>query len=256
MRRWRPAARQRSCPSLESLNADAGSGGLLAAIESDLLLKTGRPQQARDVGIEGHERAKRIGQGESVFAVFPLANAVEATLEMGDTAEAARLLDPLTTDEPRLDTWPLHARRVQLDLRRGRMEQAGQRMDTIRRLLPALGDVDFAREIAVELALWRGQPQAALAEAEQVLARLHGTEQELLCGELLVLGARAAADLAQRARAQGDRPREHAARAAVQRLASTLERMGGRPFMAPLAEEIEGWSPTAVPTPRSAGTFT
>jgi tetratricopeptide (TPR) repeat protein len=85
--------------SLESLNADAGSGGLLAAIESDLLLKTGRPQQARDVGIEGHERAKRIGQGESVFAVFPLANAVEATLEMGDTAEAARLLDPLTTDE-------------------------------------------------------------------------------------------------------------------------------------------------------------
>ncbi|MEV6491657.1 AAA family ATPase, partial [Actinoplanes sp. NPDC051633] len=230
--------------SLQSPSADAGSGGLLAAIESDLLLKTGRPQEARDVGLEGYERAKRIGRGESVFAIFPLSNAVEAILELGDTAEAARLLDPLTSDGPRLDTWPLHACRVQLDLRRGRVEQAAKRLDTIRRLLPALGDVDFAREIAlvaVELALWRSEPQAALAEAEQVLARLHGTEQELLCGELLVLGARAAADLALRARAKGDRLGEGAADAALQRLASILERMGGRPFTEhPYAVRIPG----------------
>jgi DNA-binding CsgD family transcriptional regulator/tetratricopeptide (TPR) repeat protein len=235
---------------LQIMNADAGSGGLLAAIESDLLLKTGRLHEAREVGLAGYELAQHIGRGDSFAAVFPLANAVQALLELGDTAEAARLLDPLTTDAPGLDTWPLHACQVQLDLRRGRVERAGQHMDDIRNLLPARGDVDFAREIALvvaELAVWRGRPQAALTEAEQVLARLHGTEQELLCGELLVLAARAAADLAQRARAHDDRPGEDKARAALERLASTLERMGGRPFTdhpyaARVAGDRAGWT--------------
>ncbi|MGH4023266.1 MAG: response regulator transcription factor, partial [Pseudonocardiaceae bacterium] len=48
--------------------------------------------------------------------------------------------------------------------------------------------------------------------------------------ELLVLGLRAAADLAQRSRARGDRPGERDAHTAAERLTAALQRMGGRPF--------------------------
>jgi DNA-binding CsgD family transcriptional regulator/tetratricopeptide (TPR) repeat protein len=228
---------------LESINADGEPGVYLAGFESDLLLKNGRLQEARDVGLEGFERARRFGRGDSYTAVIPLGNAVQAIIELGDTAYAARLVDPLTIDEPRFDTWPLYSFRVLLDLRRGLLERAEQLLDTTLQL-PIRGSIDMDREIALivaEVALWRGRPQAALSEAEQVLARLAGTEQELMCGNLLVLGARAAADLAQRARAQGDEPGEDAARAAIQRLASTLETMGGRPFSDhPYAARVPG----------------
>jgi DNA-binding CsgD family transcriptional regulator len=48
---------------------------------------------------------------------------------------------------------------------------------------------------------------------------------------MLVLGLRAAADLAEFNRARGDRSGGQAARAAVDRIVAALDRMGGRPFL-------------------------
>ncbi|MEV4510908.1 AAA family ATPase [Dactylosporangium sp. NPDC049525] len=220
--------------TLEANRGDYGPGTALAVSESDLLLKAGRLHDARDAGCAGYERATRGGRRESYSAAVGLANAVQAAFELGDTAGAARLLDPVDTDTPRLDSWPLCLRQAQVDLRRGQLEPAAQRVAAVLRM-PIGGDLDNAREMALvvaEVALWRRQPDAALAEILRVLARLEGTEQELLCGELLALGARAAADLA----SGGE-----SGLLGVERLEAVAERLGGRPFAAqPYLAQVRG----------------
>jgi DNA-binding CsgD family transcriptional regulator len=86
------------------------------------------------------------------------------------------------------------------------------------------------QRVYARVALWTGEPQAALDWVEQSLARFRGTEIELFCGEFLALGARAVADLAERARAGGDADSERDAGAARERLISALEQMNGRPL--------------------------
>jgi DNA-binding CsgD family transcriptional regulator len=223
---------------------------LLAVNESDALLKLARFDSAADVALSGIGSAQRTGLQASWGVNALAANASEALLARGWTAEAAALIDPLTSGPPDRDHWWVHQVRAEIDLLRGDIEAAARRRH---RLIDAisghLGSVEFVRESAqraAELALWAGRPGDALAVVQQALPLLKTTDVTVFCGRLLAVGMRACADLAEQARARRDRPAAEAARAAADYLASWVDQMAGapfagHPFVATIAAERATW---------------
>ena len=134
--------------------------------ESDGLLKMGKLEAATRVGLRGVEAARRSGVGGSAAATIALGNAVDGLLGRGRTAEAAALIDPLTSGPIDRDHWPLHEARAEIDLLRGEVDAAAQRLQQIK-IGPSL---DFARELGqrvAEVALWAGRPEEALDEVQR-----------------------------------------------------------------------------------------
>jgi DNA-binding CsgD family transcriptional regulator/tetratricopeptide (TPR) repeat protein len=201
----------------------------LALVESDVLLKLGRLEAATQVGLRGVEAVREGGLGSSFGAALLLGNAVEGLLGRGRTAEAAALIDPRTSGPVDRDTWALHDARAQIDLLRGEVDAAAQRLQQIE----AGASIDFACELAqlvAEVAVWAGRPGEALAEVERLLERLEGTNWVIFCGWLLAVGMRACADLAEQARAHRDEMAVRGALAAADSLVSWVEGTGDAPF--------------------------
>ena len=205
-----------------------------AVIESDAHLVLARFDQAADVALAGLEPARQAGLGDSWRVHMLVANAAEALLALGRTAEAAALIDPLTAGRPDLDHWVVHGGRAEIDLLRGDIDAASHRWQLVGATPAFAGDVDLARETAqraAELAVWAGRPAGALAEVKRVLRLFTNPELVIFCGRLLGIGMRASADLAARARARRDGPAVAVATAAAGGLASWAdEQMGGAPF--------------------------
>ena len=91
----------------------------LAINESDALLKLAQLQNAADVALRGLDIARQAGLEAWEMAGVVAANAAEALLALGRTAEAAALIDPLTTMPPDRDRWLAHVNRAEIDLLRG-----------------------------------------------------------------------------------------------------------------------------------------
>jgi DNA-binding CsgD family transcriptional regulator len=205
----------------------------LAVTESDTLLKLARFRGAAEVALRGLDFAKQAGLGASFSASFLAANVAEALLAGGHTAEAAALIDPLTTGPPVRLHWPTHEARAEIDLLRGEIDAAVRRRQQIDALFGDVRHAEFARESAqraAELALWAGQPGGALAEVQRVLPLFKAPYLAAFCGRLLVAGMRACADLAEQARARRDDPAAEAAVVAAEELSSWVAQVGGAPF--------------------------
>jgi DNA-binding CsgD family transcriptional regulator len=213
---------------------DASAMVWLAASESDGLLKLARYSGAIEVALGTLGTARQAGLQDSWRATLLAANAAEALLASGRTADAAALIDPLITGPPDRDSWLLHVERIEIDLLRGDTDAA----DARRRLLDAVPTprgsyVDYARESAqraAELALWAGRPGDALAEVQRVLGLYKVPNLTIFCGRLLATGMRACADLAEQARARRDEPAAQAAGTAADALASWVDDVAGAPF--------------------------
>ena len=91
----------------------------LAVIESDTLYKMGKFQGSAEVALRGLQAARQVGLAGSFRASLLAANAAEALIARGRTAEAAALIDPLTTGPPDRDHWAEHDFRAEIDLLRG-----------------------------------------------------------------------------------------------------------------------------------------
>ena len=115
----------------EASGDDAAVLGVAWA-ESDLLLKTGRFDEAARAGLRGLQAARETGRQTSPDASVAAANAAEGMLARGRTAEAARLIDPLTDEPVNLDRLPAHWIRVEVDLLRGDVPAAADRLRQIR----------------------------------------------------------------------------------------------------------------------------
>lgn len=203
-----------------------------AATESDRALMAGELVEARRVGLTGYEQARRGGRSRTFSASVLLAHAAEAALELGATGEAGRVLDPVTDGPPQAGDFPLHFQRAALDVCRGRADEAVRRLDAVLAIRVG-GHVELAREAVQRLAaahLWRRHPEAACAAVHDIVPRLAGIEQTLFAGELLVLGMRAAADLAHSGVVRRDARRAARARAAAAELTAAVDRMDVRPF--------------------------
>jgi DNA-binding CsgD family transcriptional regulator len=205
----------------------------LAGNESDALLKLGRFQRAADVASRGLDTARQAGLQSWRYAIVLAANAAEALLALGRTAEAAVRIDSLTAGPPDRDRWVVHVDRAEIDLLRGDTDAAAERWQLIYALPGLISRVDFGYESApraAEASLWAGQPGDALRETRRALALFKGPDLAILSGRLLTGGMRACADLAEQARARRDQQAAADAADAADGLATWVERMGGAPF--------------------------
>jgi DNA-binding CsgD family transcriptional regulator len=205
----------------------------LAVTESDALLKMGKFQAAAGVALRGLQAARQAGRQASPDASVLALNAAEALLARGRTAEAAALIDPLTTGPPDRDHHVVDMLRVEIDVLRGDLEAATRRQQQIGALISHIGDIEHAREAlqrAAELALWARRPGDALREISRALALFTAPDLTILFGRLLASGMRACADLAERAQARRDGYAARDALAAGWELATWVDRMAGAPF--------------------------
>jgi DNA-binding CsgD family transcriptional regulator len=205
----------------------------VATTETDILLRLGRLPEVGEVAARGLRAAAREGLGGSFLATLLVANASEAELGLGRVIDAAERLDPVTAGPVNLDRWPLHLLRAQVDLLRGRIADARDRLVRIE-VLPIGGNPSFIRmiaEIGGEIALWDGRPSDAGDGVQAALGHVDGTDDVAFAGWLLVIGARAFADLAVRAVARREGG-VHAARARCDELAAWRQRQATDPFAA------------------------
>ena len=212
---------------------DGSSMVWLAINHSDALLKLARFRDAAEVALDGLDAARKAGLEAWDSTSALAANAAEALLALGHTAEAAAVIDPLTTMPPGQDHCHAQVARAEIDLLRGDTEAAVSRWRLIHAYPAVISRVDIAYEAArraVEAELWCGRPGDALREAQRALALFTVPDLTVLCGRLLTAGMRACADLAERARAHHDAQGAAAAVAAAEEMASWVERMAGAPF--------------------------
>jgi DNA-binding CsgD family transcriptional regulator len=206
----------------------------LAVTESDVLCRLARFQPAAEVALRGLEAARQAGLGNWYVVTTLAANASEAFLAAGHTAEAAALIDPLTTGPPDRDHWLAHMCRAEIDLLRGDISAAAGRQQLLAAFPARISGLEFARESAqraAELALWARRPGDSLAEVQVGVARINDPGLTIIfCGRLLGTGMRACADLAEQARARLDQPATLAAMTAADGLVSWVGQRAGAPF--------------------------
>jgi DNA-binding CsgD family transcriptional regulator len=223
---FRLLARARGEPEA---SRDALSVLRIAVTESDVLLKTGKLEAATRVALGGVEAVKGGGlEGHSQTDGL-IVNAAEGLIGRGRTLEAAALIDPRTDGPVDRDHLALNEIRAELDLLRGEVEMAAQRLGQIK----WGAGLEDARELGTrvaEVAVWAGRPDQALARVRSVLDRLKDTDWVILCGWMLAVGMRASADLAERGRARGEGTAVRAALAAADDLASWVKREHDVPF--------------------------
>ncbi len=249
----------RRCEVLAESAGDSEAGILIDVYESDALLKTARLQSAADVALGGVRDARQAGLDDFWNTGILIANATEALVHQGRTAEAAALVEPLTDETPNADQWLLHLYRTEIDLLRGDVDAAQERQQQLRARIGHIGNFDRSREAAqriADLALWAGQPGEALEVVRQAVAQVESSEWAIFCGRLLAAGMRACADLAELGRARHDQPAAAAAVAAGDALARSVGQMttdpfADHPFAAAIAAERATWDAerTRLPGP-------
>jgi len=225
---------------------DSGDGQAflwLVMMESGALSQLGRFEEAAELALEGLRDARQAGRQASLDATLVAVVAAWALLSRGRTAEAAAVIEPLTTGPSDRDRWLAHECRAEIDLLRGNVAAAAER----RRANSRVGTVGIlqwrlsAAEGAAELALWAGEPGDALEEVRRGLALFTVPDLTFWCGFLLTAGMRACADLAEQARARQDQDAAAAAIAAAHSVADWVNQMHGIPFAShPLHATIPG----------------
>jgi DNA-binding CsgD family transcriptional regulator/tetratricopeptide (TPR) repeat protein len=205
----------------------------LATYRSEVLLTLGRYRDAAEAAQHDLDIGRQAGLPASTLqSTFVAATASDALLALGRTAEAARLIDPLTTGPPDRDHWATHQARADIDLLRGDTQAATRRQQQISSFSFA-GSIDNSRRVAqraAELAVWAGRPGDALIDVRRTLPLFTSPDLAILCGWLLATGMRACADLAEQARARRAASAAEDAVAAAEGLTLWVAQMGGAPF--------------------------
>jgi DNA-binding CsgD family transcriptional regulator/tetratricopeptide (TPR) repeat protein len=197
--------------------------------ESEALLNLGRLEAATATALHGLEAAFRTGRGTSFRASRLIANAVDGLLSRGRGPEAAALIGSEALGPVGWDNWPLHLCRAEIDLLRGELGAAAERLDQIEIRSSLDRSLELGQRVA-EVALWSGRPGDAVGEVQRVLERLEETDWVIFCGWLLAVGVRACADLAERGRARREDDAVRPALATADDLASWVRREHDVPF--------------------------
>ena len=210
-----------------------------AVIHTDVLLKLGDLESVVDVGLEAIDRATERGVSDAWSIQVVRCNVTEALTERGDIDRAATMVDPVADGTPSRDSWAIYAACADLDMRRGRLTDAAAFWEKHEELISSKDDVHSddvqGHEFAswhIELALWMGEPTAALPKAFSALKAMRGTDASPFAGELFVLTLRGCADAAEHARATGDAAALQAALAGGARLSELRAAAEVDPFAA------------------------
>lgn len=202
-----PSAGEQQLRRALSLARKANSTEDLAQIHLDLgevLRLEVRIEDALEMMLEGERVA--LAAGNHRAGNFLAVNAADDLLRLGRWDELEERLPELAgrhLDQPA--HLLLDSLAGRLDVARGRFEQAATRFDAAANLCDTLGLVEFVPAVysgRAELELWRQRTGPARAHISDGLAKL-GTADNLLHIPLLhSMGARAAADAAQKARVE------------------------------------------------------
>ena len=175
---------------------------------SDSLRRDGQLEHSIEIALQGAEAARRAGLDMSERMCKLIA--AEAALELGRWELVDRISREMLAREFSGATLAYaHQVAGALACARGDLAAAAAHLAAQRDAGPT-PDEHAAFETEAELALWEGRPDAALTAAEEAMHL--ETEDPLRWVLLAALGARAAADLAERARARRDGAAEAAAR--------------------------------------------
>jgi DNA-binding CsgD family transcriptional regulator len=204
----------------------------VAMTDSGILLGLGKSEEAAAVALAGLRAARQAGREASFDATILTYVAACSLLARGRTAEAAGLVDPLTTGPPERDRWLAHECRVMIDLRRGDYAAAHERWQATAEIAGRgiLDAVLQAAQDAADLALWTARPAEAFEHVRRGLTLFTVPDLTFTCGWVLAAGMRACADLAGRARARRDQQGGAAAVAAAAGLTGWVKQMRGVPF--------------------------
>ncbi|MEP7022417.1 MAG: AAA family ATPase [Actinomycetota bacterium] len=221
----------------------------LAAVESMALANTGKLQACLDTALRGLMAARQTGHQDSADVGYLVNNAAVGLTWAGRTAEAAALIDPLTSGRPDRDHWEAHVCRASIDVLRGDLEAAGRRFQQISAIISRFGSFGWdigTAEAAADLALWRGRPDEALGIVKPALVSFKPPDLAFYCASMLTVGIRACADLADMARARRDEPAVSAALAAANDLASwadsqTVSPLADHPYSAQIPADRATW---------------
>jgi tetratricopeptide (TPR) repeat protein len=189
----------RTAARIKTAEPDPGGELYVALTHTHLLLTAGRgADEVAAAGRPGLEVAETWGIDDFRTSVLR-ANLSEALRRAGRVHEAAQLVDPVTEGSPSPHTWPTHSERGLLDLLRGRRDEATRRLDGLAEMFV----VDLANRVqcaqdAPTADLWCARPQRAYDRLVATLRDLGAiNDQGVDVAGLLVLAARAAADLAE-----------------------------------------------------------
>lgn len=193
----------------------------------------------------GMARAKETGYKWSSFGTETAVRQIICNFMLGDWDAAEAAGEMATSVVPGVVMTRLAAAALLVDVARGRFDVADRRLDYLSDRWQLDGQVlALAGQSGIELDRWRGRPEEALATAERTVARIESINGYHMAGvAVCAVGVGAAADLAQRARRDGD---EAAAAKAVEtgkRLAETCRIFLkiGRPLSGTLGPEGRAW---------------
>ena len=225
----------RRARALAEASRDGGVIVWAAVEESFTLGNLAKTEASLDVALAGLQAARQLGRQNSRGAGFLAANASWSLVELGRTEDAAALIEPLTARPPSRDDPVVQMCRVEIDMLRGDIQAAQLRLQQVRDTISNqvgvfAGDFEASLQETM-LALWAGQPRQAFDEVIQVLPALTAPSVTYRCGELLVAGMRACADLAEQARARRDEAALAAALTGADELAIWIDQVEGVPFI-------------------------
>jgi tetratricopeptide (TPR) repeat protein len=186
-----------SAAQLELPEPDPQGDIELAVAYTDILIEAGHSaDEVVEAARPGLEAAHAWGLDTVTVAILH-GNVSGALRFCGHVDRAAALIDPLTDGvAPTLDHWAIHDERAILDAVRGRCAEAARRYDLMIGLrVSGLSNRMDSAECAATADLWCGRPQAALERLMVVLREAVTTDASAMVGGMLVLAARAAADL-------------------------------------------------------------
>lgn len=198
-----------------------------------------------EVSLAGAESIRRYGS-ELSFLTFLEVNAATMFIELGRYGEAAELLERnVARVLPGVSAIQLHVAQAHLAIRTGDLETARGYLEIARSEAGSIADAQFVIDLhtfGTEIAVWDGDPSAALVIAVEGFDRVVEMDDAVILGQLAIPALHAAADLAVRARtardASGVEVAVEAARDVLDRFRASTARLAQPDALA--AHEI-GW---------------
>jgi DNA-binding CsgD family transcriptional regulator/tetratricopeptide (TPR) repeat protein len=243
----------RICEELDDSNGAArGYLNLSETLDQD-----GKVEEAAQLALDGAQRAAEDG----LPGMRRLLEAEAATrlLRLGRLDDADRLTQPALDLRPSIAKLNQCAARARVEIRRGRTAEAELLLNAADEATPYAPGPTWIEPLAsahVELELLRGRPAEALQEAVRALVQSGDHEYVAFTARLHALGARAAAEMAERARAAGDEAEATQAAERAQRLLDRIEGLvapGERWHGAPPPEALACRETCAAEAARAAG---
>ena len=221
------------------------------------LAMAGRLREAQDAAARGVEAARTEGL-QRRYGMDLAALEGDVLTRLGRWDEAAEVMDAgLALDPSGRGTIYLATARGRLEALRGELATARRWFGAAGELAQGQMDADLAGYLArarAEAALDEGDAAGALAIARTGLAPLEGSDDHFVRSPLLVLAIRAAADVAEGARAAHDDAAVREARVAVEPYVGELEgQVASAPMVAALRAQALGEASrlTGAPSPDS-----